>query len=1107
MANFLPSRELRRSPRFTPSTSAEHQVLPGQPQSAVPANNPVNNVTLLSIRGVNDPAMLATGVIDGTMALPTGAAAQTAQLLPGDTGTVQVDAANHADSASQDPSDQVAASRSRTTPEPQPVNELSLLDLPMTTPPKTHSGDDSVCPSISPKLPTVPLATVSDNIKSVGTSLCSHGGNLPQQTPEYSAVSGGTNDLGANGGTRKNPYGLITSPQVELNGPGLDQESYNHTKAPAVNTITFADNGGLPSVHAIAADPRGRSSQQQAAHGQAAYVPGYLAIPNSDGGTPQLSHRPQPYGAPLTMIASDANPADLSGTARAASAGDGDGDLSYSPPRHVDVNDSSLDEDGNLPPSHLAALAHGPGCELSAVTPADAIQIEPTRSGRYAVDFQSEKLELLGGSGWGPTVARARRSTNRKTPTELRLIRDAFLKLTSSGYVSTMTLRSLSRPPSPQAISHLYRNNSLIKDTHLSQGDWLRRHHPVFSPSQFVIKTSSQSTPCRIVYDCREVNKALVKPNSTRWDLLHYLTFVCTQPVVADLAKAFNQVLLTSRSSGLCCTILKCPDTGHYILVVWCAMPFGASPSPGGLELSTACIALESRDLHTRLVPSFATTDLDGFAPRTLPDIYKAPDFDYARPVLVAAFSDSPDILGALSSTIPRDLGWRDYVDDWSWGLHHVRQLLWSKSISTGVAEFRGFTYADGKENESWQEDVDAPLLGYRLRDDRLCTTIDVPDLCCGATKRDLSKCLASHYDPLGRHIELSMYARAIWRKVVIAANAPGVTVDESWHRSVPTELINEANAWLQMARTAAPTPRYIPVHSGPFCDTPCRIIISCDASGVAWATDTRTRLSGLPLSPRLRARGGMFPVARRASTSVNTMEATIPRKELHALVQGAAEALYLCTTLSLDIHHNVEIYILSDNLINIQRLSWLSSRSREEAALHIGKKGKHRFSEGDLTRLIRIRDYLLRCVVPVTVLHVPSALNLADSASRCIPTSPTKSQLRLLELLLDRPSDKPRYVPPTATESFDNDPSAASSSWYQDETVDLFETADSALLSVATTQVQARPGPMPPPFRQDDRLPVMTREEEAGIDVELQKLVEQDAFYGAIAAFLRDGT
>ncbi|KAF4732355.1 hypothetical protein FOZ63_021778, partial [Perkinsus olseni] len=545
----------------------------------------------------------------------------------------------------------------------------------------------------------------------------------------------------------------------------------------------------------------------------------------------------------------------------------------------------------DLPPSHLAALGRDPHPRL--VTPSDCISIETTRTGRFAVDFWSEDLESVAGSGWSATVARARRSAGHKTEADLSLIREALRKLEASHFVSSLTLRSLARPPPKRVISHLYQNNKLIKDTHLAHGDWLLRYHPVFVPSQFVLKASSASTPCRVVYDCREVNKALKRPSVTRWDLLRYLVWSCTRPVVsfADLAKAFNQVAKTGEP----------------------------------------------------------------------PELYSHSDFEHAYPVLSKAFSNSPEVLDALQASFPSDLGWRDYVDDWMWALYHIRQLFWAKTVSTSVANFRGFCYADGKESDSWEHGRDAPLLGYRLRDDRICTVVDVPDLTNGASKRDLSKCLSSHYDPLGRHIELSMYSRAIWRKVVTSINNKAVPTDISWRCRVPAHLVEEANEWLRLARSAPPSPRFVPLSSGPFCDIPCYIIISCDASAVAWAIDVRSRLEGYPLSPRLKARGGMFPSSRRALEQAASLEATIPRKELHGLLQGAAEAYYLCSTLKLGKEHRTEVYILSDSLINIQRLSWLSGKSKEVASRYIGKKGKHQFSERDLDRLIRIRDYLWR--------------------------------------------------------------------------------------------------------------------------------------------------
>ncbi|KAF4651508.1 hypothetical protein FOL47_000353, partial [Perkinsus chesapeaki] len=708
-----------------------------------------------------------------------------------------------------------------------------------------------------------------------------------------------------------------------------------------------------------------------------------------------------------------------------------------------------------LPPSRLSALAEEK--HRLSLLPADCVLIEPTRSGRFAVDFKSDSLESLAGSGWSSAIARATRSSRRRTASELSLITTALDKLKASPYVSTMTLRSLSTPPPRRVLSKLYQNNRLIRDTHLSNGAWLDRYLPVFVPSQFVLKPSSVSTPCRVVYDCREVTPIWRKPSTKS----------------------------SSHRDRLVPAVPFC-DARPQAHISW------------SFELATGCIGSESCELNKCLMQRF-TESTDDISPNKLPELYLHPDFAYARPVLEAAFSNSPGILSSLPASLPEDLGWCDYVDDWSWGLYHIRQLWWAKALFTSVATFRGFTYAEGKESDSWQNDS-APLLGYRLQNDRLHTTIDIAELGYGVSKRDVSKCLSSHYDPLGRHIELGMYARGVWRKVVAAINDTGVATDMSWRCRVPRDLVDEANIWLRLAKAVCPTPRFVPISSGPFCNIPCDIIITCDASGIAWAIDTRSRLHGQPLSPRLRARGGMFPAPRHLLKEDISLEATIPRKELHALVQAAAEAHYLCSTLKLDTHHGTKIYILTDNLINIQRLAWLSGKSKEQAVRFIGKKGKHQFSENDLNKLVRVRELLWRCVVPVTVLHVPSAINIADAASRCCPTPPTAAQLRLLELLLDRAHQQPRYIPPSGPDDLPHGTTDGAVLWEDDAD----EVAEHWIGSL---RAEVRPGPMPPPFQQDDTLPVLTAEEEAGLDIELDSLIKADPFYSAISAYLKQGS
>ncbi|KAF4658276.1 hypothetical protein FOZ61_005739 [Perkinsus olseni] len=236
------------------------------------------------------------------------------------------------------------------------------------------------------------------------------------------------------------------------------------------------------------------------------------------------------------------------------------------------------------------------------------------------------------------------------------------------------------------------------------------------------------------------------------------------------------------------------------------------------------------------------------------------------------------------------------------------------------------------------------------------------------------------------------------------------------------------------------------------------------EAEYAEWDTRHRTPLVDTASTTRYR----------RALEQAASLEATIPRKELHGLLQGAAEAYYLCSTLKLGKEHRTEVYILSDSLINIQRLSWLSGKSKEVASRYIGKKGKHQFSERDLDRLIRIRDYLWRCCIPIT--------------------------LGLLGLLLDEPFQRSRYVPPDGPDDLSED--------FPTDNSDEADDSDEAPTAfIGSIRDDIRPGAMPTPLQQDDNLPIFTPEEEAGLDTDLQRLVVQDSFYGAIAAYLRDGS
>ncbi|KAF4739871.1 hypothetical protein FOZ63_020771, partial [Perkinsus olseni] len=167
----------------------------------------------------------------------------------------------------------------------------------------------------------------------------------------------------------------------------------------------------------------------------------------------------------------------------------------------------------------------------------------------------------------------------------------------------------------------------------------------------------------------------------------------------------------------------------------------------------------------------------------------------------------------------------------------------------------------------SWDADVDNKLLGYRLRNDLLSPIFSAEALPVSGTPSTVTKRMASHtlsslYDPLGRYIECNMKARLLWRTVVEATRDDAIPPSLTWDGPVPDQLVHDINGWVELASTLPPTPRYTPVRTSPTVGE-CKILVSCDASHVGWCVEIRTKLTELPIGPRLCAKGGLFPHKR----------------------------------------------------------------------------------------------------------------------------------------------------------------------------------------------------------------------------------------------------
>ncbi|KAF4755406.1 hypothetical protein FOZ63_027185 [Perkinsus olseni] len=745
-------------------------------------------------------------------------------------------------------------------------------------------------------------------------------------------------------------------------------------------------------------------------------------------------------------------------------------------------------------------------------SPARTVQLDITREGRYVVDFLPQGIEEAAGLGWKTTVTRAARSLRGRTPDELSQIGSAIDKLLTSGYVGHMPLRFTGRVPPRSVFYNLYAHSPLIRTTHLAYDSYYDRCLPTFVPSQYVFKGSSSTTPCRIVYDARWSNRMLSPPSTTRWNLMSFLITTSSKPCIhyMDISAAFNQILWTPRSSALCATVLQRPrGTGDHdgvpILVVWASMAFGLSNSPCGLGVATAGVELESLQLGSALsVPSeYVITHSCA-----RPDFYCDTTFNYCRPIIDAAFDCSPVSFDLLYQGLLWEPCWEDYVDDWQIAGDHVCQVQWNKDLRLGVAGHRGFTFSDAKQFSTWSlgEPDSHSVLGYRVTcDDHLLPILDIEELSLGASKREVSKILSSLYDPLGRYLEYSMWGRSLWRQTVVSVSSASAL---SWDLPVSDDIVQAVNAWVRSVLALPKVPRFVPTCPGPLVQGAVQIVISLDASGVGWSVDIRSRLltggSSCPISPRLLGRGGLFPNGKNSSSISDSLIAsrvgTTPRKELHALLKGSEEAVRLDRTCSLG--DSTMFIICTDSLINLQRLRWLGSMSEEMARLKVRKEGRKRqLSEHDLRRLVQVRALLLSLCASVTVVHVPSSLNVADAASRCLPNCDV--DFAELNALLDNLHLRPYYIPVSVSTS--DDISQACPEEAEEPVVDdaacILQGLTDEEVSLCT--LTPRPGQMPVPLPDCDELPKLTDDDKANLDEIIRDSIQQDGEMSAVFAFL----
>ncbi|KAF4656718.1 hypothetical protein FOL47_008800, partial [Perkinsus chesapeaki] len=455
--------------------------------------------------------------------------------------------------------------------------------------------------------------------------------------------------------------------------------------------------------------------------------------------------------------------------------------MDLSPGHHHRHLGNSLNFDANLNHIDLSeATSHEETFPLLGTStkrvlpPHQCIHIDTLQDGRFAIDFDVSlpSLRRSAGSGWKAAVARAAKACSKLSTKEKLQADAAITKLLTSGYVSYMSLHDTSRPPPPRVIHNMYCNNAMVKDSYLVSNRYLQENLPAFIGAQYIYKESSSTTPCRIVYDCRPTNNLLTSPTSTRWCLHEYLLACCTHPTVTfmDIQQAYNQLVMAPSASATCGTVIQRPSlpsspSPRPIMILWVSVAFGMAPSGGALELATAHVYLEARNLLHTLCPALHSEADQHTNVTPLPAVYESSYYDHARPVLAAAFSRDGSIVQQLSSS----LIWRDYVDDWAVLGHHYLQSVRCSNIISACGNYHKFTFPPTKTHETWNLTATSTVLGYELTDgDCLRPILTVKPLPHDGTvtKRMASSALAALYDPLGRYLEANMNARLVWRNV-----------------------------------------------------------------------------------------------------------------------------------------------------------------------------------------------------------------------------------------------------------------------------------------------------------------------------------------------------
>ncbi|KAF4695311.1 hypothetical protein FOZ60_005177 [Perkinsus olseni] len=541
-----------------------------------------------------------------------------------------------------------------------------------------------------------------------------------------------------------------------------------------------------------------------------------------------------------------------------------------------------------------------------------------------------------------------------------------FIDRKYCGIVQDNSIGNYQIPPTSDRCQSVWRN--LHEGTSMATSIAPKPIH--FTPSHMVFRKDHCTTPCRIVLDYRVLNRYSHRGGSTQHNLVGTLLSVRSMEfmISADISKAFCEMFADPTDIpyiGYTCI-------GNFT-VLWNRVSFGSTCAPAMLEA----------DLHDISDEIYNTTVIAKQLDPTRPSTATIPghhlsDEDLEK-VLLCSTNDNLDWI-KYGPQIPLNISMVWFVDDVYVGGESKTHAIDCYSYAAHIYEGHHKLFDPNKNFTSWydvncgehsdQRETSKKLLGYLFRQSTgLLHAVYEADLVPATgsmTKRKASSYLLSLYDPLGLILEQTMIGRLIWRSIT--------EVTKDWDATITDDHRRQVSEWVHHSKTICDDTRYGVPRFVDINNNVNSVILSVDASILAWGTDLRCVSSP---NDRIMSRAGLFPK--------NQKKWSIPRKELESLWRGLKWIKLYSRYLPVKTHlgdqqHRLhplrpdprpqQLYVITDSEINVYRLRRVSNDKRLPVV--------------ERRRLTEIRQL---CVdLDAVIYHVPSGVNPADSLTRAKP-------------------------------------------------------------------------------------------------------------------------